>query len=108
VLQTLNNDEEAFRELSQMLLVDHKLMLAGAERALYAGEIQKVAAIAHTLKGMVGNFAARNTSRAAQRFYVASSSGNRDRAAKALEQLKRELTLLSEALRKDLMLEEQT
>jgi response regulator RpfG family c-di-GMP phosphodiesterase len=106
VLETLNNDEEAFRELCQMLIVDHKLMLHGAEQALYAGEIQKAAAIAHTLKGMVGNFAARNTNLAAQKFYVASSSGNRDRAARALEQLKRELALLSDALQRDLLLEQ--
>jgi HPt (histidine-containing phosphotransfer) domain-containing protein len=108
VLKVLHNDDEAFRELSQMFLVDHKLMLDGIDQALYSGDMQRSAAIAHTLKGMLGNFAAKAASRAAHKFYVTTSHGSRDRAARTFETLKKELALLSEALQRDLWLAEQT
>jgi HPt (histidine-containing phosphotransfer) domain-containing protein len=84
-----------------MLLEDYRAMLDEAALALSAGDFEKAASIAHTLKGMIGNFAAPDASKAAQAFYAATHGAHPERSAKAYERLKSRLSLLAEALRND-------
>jgi hypothetical protein len=67
VLDALGGDRGALRQLSEMLFVDHEPMLHDAEQALATGDLERFGAIAHTLKGMVGNFAAPKTFSAAKK-----------------------------------------
>jgi len=101
ILETLNDDHAAFKELSEMLLADHKPMLEAAGEALVAGNADELASIAHTLKGMVGNFAARDASKAAQAFYAAAHAGRMEKAAAALKRFEQKMAELEEALRAD-------
>jgi hypothetical protein len=55
---------------------------------------------AHTLKGCVGNFAARNAFTAAQRLELMGRDGNLDNGGEACVTLESELALLTEVLRK--------
>jgi HPt (histidine-containing phosphotransfer) domain-containing protein len=105
VMESLSYDVEAFRELCQMLFEDHEQMLQEAKRALAAGDSSKVASIAHTLKGVVGNFAAPEASKAAQAFYDAAKRGESAKTAKALDRFQKQLNRLIEAIKKDLILE---
>jgi len=106
VLDTLGDDPDAFRTLTHMLLVDHQGMLKDADEALATGDLEKLASIAHTLKGMVGNFAAQNTSKAARAFYSAAHTGRTEQAGKAYAKFKVEMETLADALRADPMMKE--
>jgi HPt (histidine-containing phosphotransfer) domain-containing protein len=101
VLETLNDDHAAFKELSEMLLADHKPMLEAARQAVASGNVEELASIAHTLKGMVGNFAAESASKAAQDFYAAAHAGRINKAAAALKRFEQEMAELEQALRAD-------
>ena len=101
ILETLNDDHEAFKELSEMLFSDHKQMIEAASHALAAGDSDTLTSIAHNLKGVVGNFAARNASSAAQALYVAAHAGQLEQAASALERFRQEMLVLETALRSD-------
>jgi two-component system sensor histidine kinase/response regulator len=101
ILDVLSHDHDAFRELSQMLFVDHKQMLEDAEQALAAADLTKLTSIAHTFKGMVGNFAAQEASIAAQAFYEAAEKGLAEEAIQTLERFKMKLVVLTEALKRD-------
>jgi CheY-like chemotaxis protein len=101
ILETLNDDHEAFKELSEMLFSDHKQMIEAAARALTAGDSDTLTSIAHNLKGVVGNFAARNASGAAHALYAAAHAGQLEQAASALERFREEMLVLEAALRSD-------
>jgi len=66
------------------------------------GDIESLPDVAHTLKGMIGNFSASNASKAAQSFYRLAHEGNRDKAAKAFQRLESRLAELAAALLQDL------
>jgi len=87
-----------------MFLVDHKQMLEAAKRALVAGDFAALTSIAHTVKGMVGNFAASEASEAAQGFYLAAERGLAQKAEKALHRTQTKLLALAEALVMDPLL----
>ena len=101
ILEVLAYDHDAFRELSQMLFEDHQPMLQDAEQALAAGDLAKLTSIAHTLKGMVGNFAAPEASKAADALYDAAEKGLADKASKMLERFKKQIGILTDALKRD-------
>jgi CheY-like chemotaxis protein len=66
ILETLHGDMDALRELAQMFMTDHRLMLDEARRMIDVDNIDGLARVAHTLKGMIGNFAAAEASKAAE------------------------------------------
>jgi two-component system, sensor histidine kinase and response regulator len=101
ILEALSYDYEAFRELAQMFFVDHKRMIEDSRNALTAGDLAKLTSIAHTLKGMVGNFAAREASEAVQAFYDAAEKRQAVKAEKTLQRTEKRLLDLAEALRAD-------
>jgi CheY-like chemotaxis protein/HPt (histidine-containing phosphotransfer) domain-containing protein len=104
ILEALSHDHAAYSELLQMFLVDHKQMLEAAKRALVAGDFAALTSIAHTVKGMVGNFAASEASEAAQGFYLAAERGLAQKAEKALHRTQTKLLALAEALVMDPLL----
>jgi PAS domain S-box-containing protein len=101
ILETLNGDHEAFRELAQMLFVDHKGLLEAAASALRDEDAPRLSDASHTLKGMIGNFAAKKASSAAQALYKAAHTGDLPKAHRALQRLRRETVALERALRMD-------
>jgi HPt (histidine-containing phosphotransfer) domain-containing protein len=101
VLDTLGGDRGALRELSDMLFVDHERMLHDAEQALAARDLEQFGAIAHTLKGMVGNFAAPKTFSAAKKMYDAARAGDLEKSTKSFHRFKKEVTALVDALRNE-------
>jgi PAS domain S-box-containing protein len=101
VIETLGGDEAAFCELASMFFDDHKAMLEQARQALAADDMEQLAAVSHTLKGMIGNFAAPPASRAALALYQAAHKGERDKSQKALRRLEKKLVELAEALASD-------
>jgi PAS domain S-box-containing protein len=102
VLEVLDGDNNALRELAQMFLTDYPPLLSKASRILDDGDIESLPDVAHTLKGMIGNFSASNASKAAQSFYRLAHEGNRDKAAKAFQRLESRLAELAAALLQDL------
>jgi PAS domain S-box-containing protein len=101
MLETLNDDHAAFKELSEMLFSDHKQMIEAAAQALSAGDPDTLTSVAHNLKGVIGNFAARDASAAAQALYAAAHAGRMEDAAAALERFRQEMLVLEAALRSD-------
>jgi HPt (histidine-containing phosphotransfer) domain-containing protein len=102
ILETLHGDMDALRELAQMFMTDHRLMLDEARRMIDVDNIDGLARVAHTLKGMIGNFAAAEASKAAETFYKLAHKGHKAKAAKALQRLELRLTDLCAALDRDL------
>jgi HPt (histidine-containing phosphotransfer) domain-containing protein len=70
------------------------------KEAIRRGDAGTLERAAHTLKGSVGNFAARNAFTAAQRLELMCRDGNPDNGGEACVTLESELARLTEELRK--------
>jgi signal transduction histidine kinase/sensor domain CHASE-containing protein/DNA-binding response OmpR family regulator len=55
-LERLDGDENLLRELVTLFLKDAPQHLTEVETALRAGDLERVARVAHTMKGAIGNF----------------------------------------------------
>ncbi|HEY2574658.1 MAG TPA: response regulator [Verrucomicrobiaceae bacterium] len=92
-------DEDLMRELIRLFFEDAPRLLAEARMAMKEDDAGALHHAAHSLKGMVGNYAAVPAFQAVSHLTHSTRSGNLDQAAEVLEVADREIARLSEALR---------
>src|SRR5713226_3390200 len=100
LLAGVDGNRRVLRELVRLFLADCPRRLAEIKEAIRRGDAGALGRAAHTLKGSIGNFAAKNAFAAAQRLEIMGRGVNLDNAGKACATLESELALLSEELRK--------
>src|SRR5712692_5744525 len=100
LLAGVDGNRRLLRELVRLFLADCPQHLAEIKEAIRRGDAGALRRAAHTLKGSVGNFAAKNAFTAAQRLEIMGGEGDLDTAGEAGVTLESELALLSEGLRK--------
>jgi len=100
LLAGVDGNRRVLRELVRLFLADCPRRLAEIKEAIRRGDAGALGRAAHTLKGSVGNFAAKNAFAAAQRLEIMSRDIDLDNVGKACVKLESELALLSEDLRK--------
>jgi two-component system, sensor histidine kinase and response regulator len=100
LLAGVDGDRRLLRELVRLFLADHPQRLAEIKEAIRQGDAGALGRAAHTLKGSVGNFAAKNAFVAAQHLEIMGRDGDLDTAGEACVTLESELAILSEELRK--------
>jgi HPt (histidine-containing phosphotransfer) domain-containing protein len=92
----MDNNKELFEEIVRLFLVDGIKHLNAAKQALAAGDNELLKHHAHTIKGMVGIFAAERTTNAAATVENLAGLAGTEQAMSVLET---ELLLLHEALK---------
>jgi two-component system, sensor histidine kinase and response regulator len=100
LLAGVDGNRRVLRELVRLFLADCPRHLAEIKEAIRRGDAGALGRAAHTLKGSVGNFAAKNAFAAARRLEIMGRDVDLDDAGKACATLEFELALLSEELRK--------
>ena len=100
LLAGVDGNRRVLRELVRLFLADCPRRLAEIKEAIRRGDAGALGRAAHTLKGSIGNFAAKSAFVAAQRLEIMSRDIDLDNVGKACVTLESELALLSEELRK--------
>jgi PAS domain S-box-containing protein len=100
LLAGVDGNRRVLRELVRLFLADCPRRLAEIKEAIRRGDAGALGRAAHTLKGSVGNFAAKSAFAAAQRLEIMSGDIDLENVDKACVTLESELALLSEELRK--------
>ena len=100
LLAGVDGNRGLLRELARLFLADYPQHLAQIKNALRAGDTEALAKAVHTLKGAVGNFAARKAAAATQSLEVLAKGGELGAASDAYSTLESELAVLSEELKK--------
>jgi len=100
LLAGVDGNRRLLRELVRLFLADCPLRLRGIKEAVRRGDAEALRREAHTLKGSVGNFAAKQALAAAERLEVMGRDGDLDKAGAACIALELQLTRLTEGLRK--------
>ena len=100
LLEGVDGNRRLLRELARLFLADCPRRLAEIKEAIRRGDAGALGRAAHTLKGSVGNFAAKNAFAAAQRLEFMGSDGDLDNAGEACVTLESELVRLTEELKK--------
>src|SRR6202521_4729518 len=100
LLAGVDGNRRVLRELVRLFLADCPRRLAEIKEAIRRGDAGALGRAAHTLKGSVGNFAAKNAFAAAQRLEIMGRDIDLDNVGKACVTLESELAFLSEELRK--------
>ena len=75
-LEEVDGDEELLREIAQIFLEDHPRLMATLREAVAACDPERLHRAAHTLKGSVANFAAREAVAVAQRLEAMGRDGS--------------------------------
>jgi two-component system, sensor histidine kinase and response regulator len=99
LLAGVDGNRRLLREIVRLFLADCPQRLAEIKDAIRRGDAVALGRAAHTLKGSVGNFAAKNAFAAAQRLETMGRDGDLDTASDACVTLESELALLTEELR---------
>ena len=99
-LERTGEDAQLLREMAELFIEDTPTLLAVMEQALADEDAEGVACAAHTLKGSVSNFAAKEATLAALNVETAGREGDLAEAAKAFEVLKEHTARLASALSK--------
>jgi len=100
LLAGVGGNRRLLRKLARLFLADYPVHLAHIKNALRAGDAEALARAAHTLKGAIGNFAARNAAAAARSIEVLGRGGELRAASEAYATLESELALLSQELKR--------
>jgi HPt (histidine-containing phosphotransfer) domain-containing protein len=87
-------------EMIRLFLADCPQRLAEIKDAIRRGDAEALGRAAHTLKGSIGNFAAKKAFVAAQRLEIMGRAGKLDKASEASMHLESELAALNKELRK--------
>ncbi|MDD2700194.1 MAG: PAS domain S-box protein [Sideroxydans sp.] len=95
--QTMDDSKELFDEIVSLYFADAPQQLLAARDALARGDADTLRRAAHTIKGMVGIFAAERTMQAAAALEQAAASPNR--AGPALDELASAMQALDAAIR---------
>ena len=100
LLEGVDGNRRLLRELVKLFLADYPLHLAQIKDALRDGDAEALATAAHTLKGAIGNFAAKKAVAAAQLMEVLARDGELRAASQAYSGLESELAPLVEELKR--------
>lgn len=98
LLERVDNDTAFLAETVGMLTSDGPPLLDEVRKALAAGDGSAVGRTAHSIKGMISNFCARDAHAAAQRVEQLGKSGNLTAAAAAVQTLHEDLDSLTREL----------
>ena len=99
LLEGVDGNRRLLRKLARLFLADYPLHLAQIKDALRDGNAEALAKAAHTLKGAVGNFAAKKAAAATQLMEVLAREGELREASDAFSKLESELVRLSDELK---------
>jgi CheY-like chemotaxis protein len=97
-LAQVGGDRDLLEEMAEIFLEEYPHHLAGIKNALAHRDALTLARLAHTLKGSVGNFAAKAPFETARRLEHIGRQGDLSQAAEILAQLEGELSQLKPAL----------
>lgn len=86
-MSRLYNDKELFMEIVKIFLEDYPPLLARIEAAVEAGDAQALETAAHTLKGSVSNFCAKEAFEWARTLQEIGGSGDLTEAPEAVLRL---------------------
>lgn len=100
LLAAVDGNRRLLRELVRLFLADCPRRLAEIKEAVRRGDAEALRIEAHTLKGSIGNFAAKQAFAAAQRLEIMGRDGDLDKAGDARMALESELGRLTEGLTK--------
>jgi two-component system, sensor histidine kinase and response regulator len=100
LLAGVDGNRRLLRNLVRLFLADYPQQLAEIEKAVRRGDAEALRIAAHTLKGSVGNFAAKKAFAAAQRLEIMGRDGEFDKAGEACKALESELARVTEELRR--------
>ncbi|MGE5820475.1 MAG: response regulator, partial [Deltaproteobacteria bacterium] len=98
LLAGVDGNRRLLRELVHLFLADCPQRLVEIKEAVRRGNAEALRIAAHTLKGSVGNFAAKNAFAAAQRLEIMGRDGDLHTAGEACATHESELALLREEL----------
>ena len=98
-LEEVDGDEELLREIAQVFLEDHPRLMATLREAVAACDPERLHRAAHTLKGSVSNFAAREAVAVAQRLEAMGRDGLPSEAGPVLSELEGHVDGLAAELR---------
>jgi two-component system sensor histidine kinase/response regulator len=98
LLAGVNGDRHLLRDLVRLFLADCPKRLAEIKEAIRGRDAEALRIAAHTLKGSVGNFAAKKTFAAAKRLEIMGAEGDAD-AGEACKALETELARFTEELK---------
>jgi HPt (histidine-containing phosphotransfer) domain-containing protein len=97
-LALVEGDAELLAEIAALFLDTHVEQLDAIREAMAGHDAQSLKNAAHTLKGAIGNFAAREAFEAAQRLETMARLGDLTRAEHAFTMLDAALSRLKDAL----------
>ena len=100
LLAGLDGNRTLLRQMARLFLADVPKQLTRIKRALKTGDREALGRAAHTLKGSVGNFGARNAVEVAERIEARAKNGELAGADQDLASLESELTRVRMDLRK--------
>jgi two-component system, sensor histidine kinase and response regulator len=98
LLAGVDGNRRLLRELVRLFLADYPQRLVEIKEAVRRGDAEALRIAAHTLKGSVGNFAAKKALAASQRLEIMGRDGDLHTAGEACVTLESELALLREEL----------
>jgi two-component system sensor histidine kinase/response regulator len=99
-LQRIGGDEQLLREIAGLCLEEYPKLLGEIRAAIAARNSKDLEHAAHTMKGVVSNFAAESTRQAAFALELIGRSGDLKDARTALAELERALRALHPELEK--------
>jgi len=94
LLSRVDNDQELLADLLTIFKEEFPRNLQALEAAVAGADLQKTAALSHTLKGMLSNLACTRAAAAVSRLESLASAGNGKSLLDALEQFKQETARL--------------
>jgi two-component system, sensor histidine kinase and response regulator len=97
-LSHVDGDVELLREMAELFLADYPQQMAQIQQAIARDDSQALLRAAHSLKGVVGTFAARATYEAVQRLEMMGENGDLLRAREAYVSLAAEMSRLTGVL----------
>jgi PAS domain S-box-containing protein len=100
LLAGVDGNRRLLHKLVRVFLADYPLLLTEIKDAIRRNDVGALASAAHTLKGSVGNFAAKRAFAAAQRMETIGKDEDLGAASDACVTLESALALLSKKLRK--------
>ncbi|MDX2152612.1 MAG: response regulator [Bryobacteraceae bacterium] len=93
-LERVGGDEELFREVARLFLDEYPQLLERVRRALATGDARELEHSAHSLKGSVANFGAKQVVESAFALERLGRSGSTEGAGSLLATLEQSLTVL--------------
>jgi two-component system, sensor histidine kinase and response regulator len=94
-LQSVGGDQNLLVDLFEVFQQDYPKQLAELRNAIDAGDAERMAQVAHSLKGAVGYFGAQTVHALVYRLETMGHQAEFEEAASLLQQLERELKQLS-------------